>query len=434
MNSAIFVLLLMLGMILVFGWGKIPFGVVALCIPVILQGTGILTASEAWSGFSNTGVLIFVPLFMLGAVLKKSSFMFRLKKLVHKLSTTKGGQTKLLFVFGFCSLLLCNFMNATASIALMAPIIASCAEAGGFTRRQLNKWCGDISCCGRQIFPFGMTLTSYLTLNAVLEAAGAEERFDLFDPLLAKTPVVLVWFIFMVFFGIRLYKNWDGEDTYVLPASVNDSAEGRGTCYTPAQDRLAYIVFFGGILSMLIGSIFTSIPILVWAFIFAILGVVLQLVTAKECLDNMAWISILLAACGIPLTTAVTKTGADAYIASFVKWLLGGSGNLYVVTGVFFLVAMVVSQFMNDIATYTIFTALAAVAAVNLGLDARIVVMAPMVGALTSTWTPMASSAQALCFGTGGYTMWPYFKASVLPTLVFMAIYLAWMPIYQMLL
>lgn len=433
MSPAIFVLLLMLAMIIAFASGKFNFAVVALCIPVILQGSGILTAAEAWSGFSNTGVLLFVPLFMLGAVLKKSSFMFYLKRLIRKLGKTRGAKTKVLLVFGICSILLCNFMNATAAIALMAPMIGALAAESGFTRRGLNKWCADISCACRQMLPFGTVLAVYATNNAKLEAAGAIQRFSVLDPVLARAPFMIIWFIFMVLIGSRFYGKWSGEDpveTAALANIQNVVEDEKPTSLSPSKDRLAYILFIGGMLSMLFGPMLTSVPMMVWAFAFALVAIFLDVVTPKECLNSMVWISILLAAGTIPLTTAIAKSGAQGYIAAAVDWVMRGNTNEYILTGIFFLFPMITTQFMNDIASGQIYSALGIAAAVGLGLDPRPIMMAVSIGALTSTLTPMANSGQALAFGSGGYKFLDYFKAAIIPSIVYFVLFMLYQPIF----
>ena len=433
MNSAIFVLLLMLAMIIAFASGKFNFAIIAMCLPVILQGSGILNAAQAWAGFSNTGVLLFVPLFMLGAILKKSSFMFRLKKLIRKMGQTRGAELKILAIFGVISILLANFMNATAAIALMAPMIAAVASDAGLSRRGIAKWTSDLACASRSMLPFGAALATYATQNALLEAANATQRFSVLDPILARAPFVLVWAVFMILVGYKLfYTKWTGDDPVELSkaAAVEDES-GTGTALTPGKDKLAYFLFFGGCLAMLIGPMVTKIPILVWAYAFALAGVFCNVVTPRECLEGQVWISILLAACTIPLTTAITVTGAQDYIAAAVNFVMGGNSNIYVLTAIFFLFAMVTTQFMNDIASSQIYLALGIAACVGLNLDPRPVMMAIGIGALTSMWTPMANSGQALNFGSGGYKMGEYFRASFIPSMVYFALFMAYQPIYM---
>lgn len=436
MSPAIFVLLLMVAMIVAFASGKFNFAIIALCIPVVLQASGILTAAEAWAGFSNTGVLLFVPLFMLGAVLKKSSFLHHLKKLIRKLGQTRGAKLKILLLFGVCAVLLANFMNATAAIAMMAPLIlALSSESKEFSRRGMTKFCADISCATRSILPFGSTLGAYLTANALLEASGTTYRFNILDPLMAKMPFVLIWFAFMVLFGYRFYlKKWTGDDPAELEmATVTEKEDpnDRGTTLTPLQDKLAYIIFFGGVAAMLFGTLFTKIPILIWAFIFALSAVFLNIVTPRECLNGMVWISILLAAGTIPLTTAITKSGANEYIAAAVNFVLGGNTNIYVMTAIFYLFSSITTQFMNDIASSQIYYALALAACVGLGIDPRPIYMAITIGALCSVCTPMANSGQALAYGTGGYKFWEYCKPGIVSWIAYFVLFMLYQPIYM---
>lgn len=91
---------------------------------------------------------------------------------------------------------------------------------------------------------------------------------------------------------------------------------------------------------------------------------------------------------------------------------------------------MVTTQFMNDIASSQIYYAIGIAACVGLGMDPRPVMMAIGIGALTSMWTPMANSGQALNFGSGGYTMGSYFKASFLPSMIFFLLFMLYQPIY----
>lgn len=61
----------------------LPLGFTALMVPVLLQGTGILDAKTAWSGLSNTTVITWIGLFIIGAVFAKqvsptaSAYLFR---------------------------------------------------------------------------------------------------------------------------------------------------------------------------------------------------------------------------------------------------------------------------------------------------------------------------------------------------------------------
>ena len=436
MSQAVFVLLLLLVMIVAFASGKFNFGLISLSIPVVLQATGILTAAEAWTGFSNTGILLFIPLFMLGTVLKKSSFLFRLKKLVAKLGSTRGGHIKVLLVFAVSAVLLANFMNATAAIALLAPMIgALSSEDKRFSRRGVTKWCADIANASRQIFPFGLVLAEYAVTNAKLEAAGSPYRLRILDPILSKTPFVLIWLAFMVFFGYRFYNKWSTadpmEESMAKDSSASNGKEDRGTTLSPFMDKLAYFLFFGNVAAMLFGTMFTNIPILIWAFMFALTAVYVGIVTPRECIDNMSWVSLLLAAGTMPLTTAIVKSGAQEYIASAVGFFMRGNNSVFALSIVFYFFASITTQFMSDLASKEIYTSIALAATVGLGLDPRPVLMAVLIGAFASVLTPMANAGQAICYGSGGYKFIEYIKAGLIPYLVYTVLFIVYQPIYM---
>lgn len=171
MPQDILTLLILLLVVVTFASGKFRFGQVAICIPVIFMLTGILTSEEAWAGFSNTGVIIFVPLFTLGAILRKSSCLYHLKNFARRLGQSRGGEIKIFAVFALIAVLLTNFMNATAAVTMMIPLIAAASKEVNVDRRALNKFSSDIASTTRFVLPLGSTLGQYLTYNAILEAA-----------------------------------------------------------------------------------------------------------------------------------------------------------------------------------------------------------------------------------------------------------------------
>lgn len=430
MPQDILTLLILLLVVIAFASGKFRFGQVAICIPVIFMLTGILTSSEAWAGFSNTGVIIFVPLFTLGAILRKSSCLYYLKNFARKLGRSKGGEIKIFAIFALIALLLTNFMNATAAVTIMVPLIAASAKEVGVDRRALNKFSSDIASTTRQVLPLGGTLGAYLTYNAILEAAGAEQRFGMFDALIMKAPICLTWIVVLIFIGRKFYKqNFKGSDPYKLEVVADESGNEIPTTLSPAKDKLAYVLFFGGMLLMVVGTMTTSIPIIIWAFLPAIIGVYAGIISYKDAINAMDWDTILLVSCTMPLTTAITKTGADAIIASACRFLLFGNTSLIAVGAVMFIMPLIVTQFMSDTATANIFQALGVAIGMQVGIDPRILICAANIAGLASMATPMASGQAALSFNTGGYSMGEYCKTSLLSLISLFIIYMIWMPI-----
>ncbi len=105
-------------------------------------------------------------------------------------------------------------------------------------------------------------------------------------------------------------------------------------------------------------------------------------------------------------------------IADWMILMLGDSANPYMIIAVFFIVPLVMTQVMSNLATITIFIPLVSVAAVKIGVDPRALVMGVMIACTTSILTPMASPAQAIIMGPGGYKLKDYLKAGLPLTVI----------------
>lgn len=103
--------------------GKVRPDLVALCSMLVLLITGVLTTSEALSGFSNNVVIMMVGLFVVGASIFRTGLA---KKISTKLVGLAGDNENLLFVL----ILLVTgtvgaFVSNTGTVAVMMPIVLS---------------------------------------------------------------------------------------------------------------------------------------------------------------------------------------------------------------------------------------------------------------------------------------------------------------------
>lgn len=75
-------LLILVLTIVAFITGKIPFSVISAGIMLSLIMTGVMEPAEAFSGFINTNVVMFVAMFVIGAGLTKTSLIDKAEQLV----------------------------------------------------------------------------------------------------------------------------------------------------------------------------------------------------------------------------------------------------------------------------------------------------------------------------------------------------------------
>jgi di/tricarboxylate transporter len=99
--------------------------VVALGVVVALMFTGILTTSEAISGFSSTAVLTIAALFVVGGAVMQTGLAGTIGRRI--LTIAGGSQTRLLVVIMATVALLSAFMSDTGTVAVLLPAILSLA-------------------------------------------------------------------------------------------------------------------------------------------------------------------------------------------------------------------------------------------------------------------------------------------------------------------
>ena len=127
-------LLILLATILAFVSGKIPFAVISSGIILALILTGVMTPAEAFGGFINTNVVMFVAMFVIGAGLTKTVLIDKAQSLVVRY---KDNQRVLIFLSCAAAAFLGAITSATATAAIMIPLLVGIAHDIGTSRSQL---------------------------------------------------------------------------------------------------------------------------------------------------------------------------------------------------------------------------------------------------------------------------------------------------------
>ena len=127
-------LIILLATLVAFMTGKIPFSVIASGIILALIMTGDITQAEAFSGFINTNVVMFVAMFVIGAGLTKTSLIDKAQNLVVRY---KDNPRMLIFLSCLAASFLGAVTSATATAAIMIPLLVGIANDIGTSRSKL---------------------------------------------------------------------------------------------------------------------------------------------------------------------------------------------------------------------------------------------------------------------------------------------------------
>jgi di/tricarboxylate transporter len=151
------------------------------------------------------------------------------------------------------------------------------------------------------------------------------------------------------------------------------------------------------------------IPAAVTALLAAGAMIVLRVVTVEQAYRGINWTTILLVAGMLPMSTAITASGAGEMIATRIIDVVGAAGPTALIAGLF-LITVLFSQLISNTATALVMIPIGVSAAAQLDISARPVLMSLCVGAAVAFLTPVATPANMMVMGPAGYRFGDYWR------------------------
>jgi di/tricarboxylate transporter len=220
--SEMSVAFLILGLtIALFIWGKLPSDLVAIGSMLALFLAGLVTPAEAFSGFSNSTVILVGALFIVGEGLTRTGVTaYAGERLI---AGAGGSPLRLLVVMMAGTAILSAFISNTGTVATLMPAVIIAA------------W-GVRSVPSAFLIPLAfaanaggvLTLTGTPPNVVVAEALGSHgyRSFDYFEYSLIGLPLLLTAIVYMVVVGQRLLpKRATGPAPRPLQGVLDDLAE-----------------------------------------------------------------------------------------------------------------------------------------------------------------------------------------------------------------
>jgi di/tricarboxylate transporter len=208
---------------------------------------------------------------------------------------------------------------------------------------------------------------------------------------------------------LLLQGTWDAIEVHAGDRSVLaiDSPElvrRQAVPLGPGAGR-AIAILVGMIAALATGVV----PSAVAGLVAAGLLVLLRVVSVETAYRGISWTTVVLVAGMIPLSTAMTQTGAAGLIADQLVAIVGNAGPHALLAGLF-LVTAVFGQLISNMATALIVIPIAIAAAVDLGVDVRPVLMSVTIAASAAYLTPVATPVNLMVMGPAGYRFGDYWK------------------------
>ena len=399
MSQAVKCLILLAVIALFFVTELIPLAVTAMSGAIACGLLGFIPAKQVFSGLSNSTVVLFAGMFVVGAAMFYTGLAQKIGNVVVSLCGT--GENSLMFGLMTVGTVLSAILSNTGTAACLLPVaLGICSAAKIPASRQLMPlafacgWGGIITMVGTP---------PNIIANGALQAAGIQDSFGFFEYAWIGIPVSIAGMLYMMFVG-----------KYLLPNKILDADQEVEQEIEANETSTTKMVVAGAILAavVLVMSIgIKGVSLEMAAIIGAIICVLTGCLTEKQAYASIDWVTIFLFAGMMPVSTAMDKTGAGKLIAEWTVGMMGGSPSPLVVTAVLFILSCGLTQFMSNTASAALLCPIGIAISQNLGADPKAVLMAIAVAASCAFASPVGTPPNTLVLGPGGYKFMDYVKA-----------------------
>ncbi len=172
-----------------------------------------------------------------------------------------------------------------------------------------------------------------------------------------------------------------------------------------------------------------AVPAFVASLVAACGMVLLGVVTVEHVYRSVSWTTVVLIGAMFAVSVAIKDSGAAAKIAHGLVQTIGDAGPRALLIGLFVLTA-VFGQLISNTATALIVIPIAVSAASELGVSPRPVLMSVAVAAAASFLTPIATPANMIAMGPGGYKFGDYWKLGLCAMALFFVVATLLVPLF----
>ncbi len=156
--------------------------------------------------------------------------------------------------------------------------------------------------------------------------------------------------------------------------------------------------------------------------------VLLRVVGVQEAYRAVSWQTVVLIGGLIPLSIAIQDSGAADLIAERIVDIVGDRGPYALMLALFVLTG-VLGQIVSNTATVLIVVPIALSAAAETGISAQPVLMLVAVAGAASLLTPIATPANMMVMGPGGYRFGDYWKFGLVTMIVWLGLAMVLIPL-----
>ena len=414
----------------------IPIEATAMLVPVLLVVLRIVPFQEAFSGFADKWVLLFLFMFIIGDSLFQTGVASRIGSRIVRHAS--GKESSLVIHIMLVAGVMSAFLSNTGTAACLLPITVAISRSSGVPLRRLlipmafaTSLGGSLTVIGTP--PNGIIQSTYEAMSG--------ETFGFFEYSKVGIFVFVIGILFLSTVGRKFISSrGKGEE---IPSRKEPQPEeteekaSRGKAATAVLVFLLVIFFMG--MSPVWKSIFPSladyfaaVPLTVYAVAGVVVLLITGVMTAEKAFKAVDWRTIFLFAGMLSLKPALLNTGAADFIAN---GLIGVADSLhlnpnYAMLAMLVLASVVVTNFMSNTATAALLAPVAMEVGILLGCSPAPLLMGVALACSACFLTPVATPPNTLVLGPGRYSFMDYLKAGWLLQLIVMVILILLVPVF----
>ena len=387
----------------------IPLAITSLGGAITLGLMGIITPKVVFSGLSDSTVVLFAGMFVVGAALFYTGSAQKIgETVVSHAGTSENG---LMLAIMLVTATMSAFLSNTGTTAALLPVVVGiCAVAKIPASRQLMPLAFAAGIGG--IITMVGTPPNII-VSGTLSKFGIEP-FGFFEFAWIGIPLTVATIVFMMLVGKHLLPKHEITDA----GDVEQEVAAEDISNDPKKQLYSGLILLGVIIAMILGDPLKTyfginLPLSMVAVIGAMLCVLTGCLNEKQAYTSIDWVTIFLFAGMMPVATALDQSGAGKMIADAVIGVMGSDPSPYFATAVLFALSCIMTQFMSNTASCALLAPIGISIAQGMGADPHAVLMAIGVAASCAFGTPVGTPPNTLVLGPGQYKFTDYVKAGV---------------------
>ncbi|MFH2450605.1 SLC13 family permease [Klebsiella pneumoniae] len=386
--------------IIMFVWEKVPLAVTSMVVCVALVLTGVLDLKQAFAGFIDSNVILFVAMFIVGGALFETGMANKVGGVITHFAKT---EKQLIFIIMVVVGVMSGFLSNTGTAAVLIPVVIGVAAKSGFTRSRLLMPLVFAAALGGNLSLIGAP--GNLIAQSALQNIGS--GFGFFEYAKVGLPMLVCGILYFLTIGYKFLPNNSNS------SEVGSIGEQRDYSHVPRWKQILSLVV---LIATILGMIFekqTGISLTVAGCIGALVLVITGVLTEKQAYKAIDSQTIFIFGGTLALAKALEMTGAGKLVADQVIGLLGNNSSPFMLLVVVFALSVVMTNFMSNTATVALLVPVSLSIAAGMGADPRAVLIATVIGSSCAYATPIGMPANMMVLSAGGYKFVDYAKSGI---------------------